>query len=32
VLPEFKERHEIEHRKWRNEQLEGVDFPISSSV
>ncbi|MEE8042583.1 MAG: LLM class flavin-dependent oxidoreductase [Pseudomonadales bacterium] len=32
VLPEFKERHEIEHRKWRNEQLEGVDFPITSSV
>ena len=32
VLPEFKERHETVHRKWRNEQLEGVDFPITSSV
>ena len=32
VLPEFKERHETEHRKWRNERLEGVDFPITSSV
>jgi alkanesulfonate monooxygenase SsuD/methylene tetrahydromethanopterin reductase-like flavin-dependent oxidoreductase (luciferase family) len=32
VMPEFKERHETEHRRWRNEQLEGVDFPISSSV
>ena len=32
VMPEFKERHETEHRKWRAEQLEGVDFPIVSSV
>jgi alkanesulfonate monooxygenase SsuD/methylene tetrahydromethanopterin reductase-like flavin-dependent oxidoreductase (luciferase family) len=32
VLPEFKERHETEHRRWRNEQLAGVDLPINSSV
>ncbi len=32
VLPEFKERHETEHRKWREEQLDGVRFPISCSV
>lgn len=32
VLPEFKERHETEHRKWREEQLAGVEFPINSSI
>jgi alkanesulfonate monooxygenase SsuD/methylene tetrahydromethanopterin reductase-like flavin-dependent oxidoreductase (luciferase family) len=32
VLPEFKERHETEHRKWRNEQLAGLEFPMNSSV
>ncbi len=32
VLPEFKERHETKQRKWREEQLAGVDFPINSSV
>lgn len=32
LLPEFKERHETEHRKWREEQLKGVDFPINSSI
>lgn len=32
LLPEFKERHETEHRKWRAEQLKGVDFPINSSI
>jgi len=32
VLPEFKERHETVHRKWRNEQLAGVDFAINSSI
>ncbi|HKI74476.1 MAG TPA: LLM class flavin-dependent oxidoreductase [Pseudomonadales bacterium] len=32
LLPEFKERHESEHRKWRAEQLKGVDFPINSSI
>ena len=32
VLPEFVERHETEHRRWREEQLRGVDFPICSSI
>jgi alkanesulfonate monooxygenase SsuD/methylene tetrahydromethanopterin reductase-like flavin-dependent oxidoreductase (luciferase family) len=32
VLPEFKERHETVHRKWREEQLAGVEFPINSSI
>jgi alkanesulfonate monooxygenase SsuD/methylene tetrahydromethanopterin reductase-like flavin-dependent oxidoreductase (luciferase family) len=32
VLPEFKERHETKHRKWREEQLAGVEFPINSSI
>ena len=31
VLPEFKERHE-QHQKWRAEQLQGVEFPINSSI
>jgi alkanesulfonate monooxygenase SsuD/methylene tetrahydromethanopterin reductase-like flavin-dependent oxidoreductase (luciferase family) len=32
VLPEFKERHEVEHKAWRKQQLDGVDFPINSSI
>jgi hypothetical protein len=32
LLPEFKERHEKNHKKWRAEQLKGVDFPINSSI
>ena len=32
VMPEFKERHETVHRKWRDEQLDGVEFPINSSI
>ncbi len=32
VMPEFKERHETVHRKWRNEQLHGIEFPINSSI
>ena len=32
VLPDFKERHETVHRKWREEQLDGVEFPINSSI
>lgn len=32
VLPDFKERHETIHRKWRNEQLAGVEHPINSSI
>jgi alkanesulfonate monooxygenase SsuD/methylene tetrahydromethanopterin reductase-like flavin-dependent oxidoreductase (luciferase family) len=31
VLPEFKERHE-EHRRWRERQLEGVEYPVNSSI
>ena len=32
VLPDLKERHETVHRRWRNERLESIDYPISSSV
>ena len=32
VLPEFKERHEAEHRPWREKQLAGVDLPVNSSI
>ena len=32
VMPEFKERHETVHRKWRDEQLHGIEFPINSSI
>ncbi len=32
ILPEFKERHEINHMAWREEQLASVDFPINSSI
>ena len=31
VLPEFKERHE-QHQKWRAGQLEGVEYPVNSSI
>jgi alkanesulfonate monooxygenase SsuD/methylene tetrahydromethanopterin reductase-like flavin-dependent oxidoreductase (luciferase family) len=32
LLPEFKERHEREHKAWRADQLKGVDALINSSV
>ena len=32
VMPEFKERHETEHRKWREDQLYGIEFPVNSSI
>ena len=32
VLPEFKERHEVEHKAWRKQQLDGVEYPINSSI
>ena len=32
VLPDFNDRHETKHRKWRDKQLAGVDFPINSSI
>jgi len=32
VLPEFRERHETKHRKWREQQLDGVEFPVNSSI
>jgi alkanesulfonate monooxygenase SsuD/methylene tetrahydromethanopterin reductase-like flavin-dependent oxidoreductase (luciferase family) len=31
VIPEFKERHE-EHQRWRQRQLEGVEYPVNSSI
>ncbi len=32
VLPEFKERHETEHRKWREHQLAQFQFEVNSSI
>lgn len=32
VLPEFKERHETEHRPWREQQLQGFTYPVNSSI
>jgi alkanesulfonate monooxygenase SsuD/methylene tetrahydromethanopterin reductase-like flavin-dependent oxidoreductase (luciferase family) len=32
LLPEFKERHETEHRRWRERQLAGIEFPVNSSI
>ena len=32
LLPEFKERHETQHKAWRADQLKGVDAVINSSV
>jgi len=31
VIPEFKERHE-QHQRWRGEQLEGLEYPVNSSI
>jgi alkanesulfonate monooxygenase SsuD/methylene tetrahydromethanopterin reductase-like flavin-dependent oxidoreductase (luciferase family) len=31
VMPEFKERHP-QHQEWRRRQLEGVPFPVNSSI
>jgi alkanesulfonate monooxygenase SsuD/methylene tetrahydromethanopterin reductase-like flavin-dependent oxidoreductase (luciferase family) len=31
VMPEFQERHE-KHQKWREQQLEGVSFPVNSTI
>ena len=31
VIPEFKERHE-QHQNWRAQQLEGVEYPVNSSI
>ena len=31
VMPEFKERHHVQ-QKWREQQLDGVKFPIHSSI
>jgi len=31
VMPEFKERH-AQHQQWRRRQLEGVPFPVNSSI
>jgi alkanesulfonate monooxygenase SsuD/methylene tetrahydromethanopterin reductase-like flavin-dependent oxidoreductase (luciferase family) len=32
VLPDFKERHETEHKPWRERQLENFQFRVNSSV
>ncbi|MCY4656341.1 MAG: hypothetical protein OXC80_05935, partial [Gammaproteobacteria bacterium] len=32
LLPEYKERHEKEHSKWRAEQLTDVEFTVNSSI
>jgi alkanesulfonate monooxygenase SsuD/methylene tetrahydromethanopterin reductase-like flavin-dependent oxidoreductase (luciferase family) len=31
VIPEFQERHH-KHQEWRAKQLEGVEFPVNSSI
>jgi alkanesulfonate monooxygenase SsuD/methylene tetrahydromethanopterin reductase-like flavin-dependent oxidoreductase (luciferase family) len=31
VIPEFKERHH-KHQEWRARQLEGVEYPVNSSI
>ncbi len=32
VLPDFRENHEVKHKKWRAKQLDGTEFPVNSSV
>jgi hypothetical protein len=32
VLPEIKERHETEHRRWREQQLDAFRYPVASSI
>ena len=31
VMPEFQERHH-KHQKWREQQLDGIKFPVNSSL
>jgi hypothetical protein len=31
VMPEFKERHR-EQQRWREQQLDGVAFPVNSTI
>jgi len=31
VMPEFKERHHL-HQQWRERQLDGVQWPVNSSI
>ncbi len=32
VLPDIRERHETEHRPWRERQLDSFQFPVNSSI
>ncbi len=32
VLPDFKDRHETQHKKWRAQQLDSFKFPVNSSI
>jgi alkanesulfonate monooxygenase SsuD/methylene tetrahydromethanopterin reductase-like flavin-dependent oxidoreductase (luciferase family) len=32
VLPDFKERHETKHKKWRAQQLDNFKYPVNSSI
>jgi alkanesulfonate monooxygenase SsuD/methylene tetrahydromethanopterin reductase-like flavin-dependent oxidoreductase (luciferase family) len=32
VMPEFQERHETQHRAWREQQLDGVRFACNSTI
>jgi hypothetical protein len=32
VLQDFKERHEVKHTKWREQQLDGFRHPVNSSI
>ncbi|MGE0545209.1 MAG: LLM class flavin-dependent oxidoreductase [Dehalococcoidia bacterium] len=32
VLPDFKERHETQHKEWREQQLQDFKYPVNSSI
>jgi hypothetical protein len=31
VMPEFQQRHP-QHQKWREQQLDGVAFPVNATI
>ena len=32
VLPDFKDRHETQHKPWREQQLHDFKHPVNSSI
>jgi len=32
VLPDFNERHQTQHKKWRAQQLDSFKYPVNSSI